>query len=313
MTVPPAQGVRLPYDEAPAVLRAWVEETLGSPVVAAVTQPGGFSPGVAARLVCADGTRAFCKAVSDAANPVSPQMHRAEARNTAALPAAAPAPRLFASYDDGTWVALLLEDVDGHSPGQPWQLAELSRVVAAVDELAALLTPCPVPVADIADDWQDEYTNWRLLVEEPLPGLDEWSLRHLQALADLEGRWEQAATGDTLLHMDLRADNLLLTEDRVWVVDWPWAARGHPLLDLVAFAPSVTMQGGPEPGDLLQLSRTGRAAEPDRLLPLVATVAGYFVRRALLPPSPGLPTVRAFQAAQRDVALPWLRALTGWR
>jgi aminoglycoside phosphotransferase (APT) family kinase protein len=313
MTAPPAQGVRLPYDEAPVELRAWVDDTLGSPVVAAVTQSGGFSPGVAARLVCADGSRAFCKAASDALNPVTPQMHRAEGRNTAALPDLAPTPSLIASYDDGTWVALLLHDIDGRQPAQPWQAAELRRVIAAIDELAALLTPCPVQVADVADEWRDELTNWRLLVDAPPSGLDDWSLRHLDALADLEGRWEAAATGDTLLHMDLRADNLLITADRVWVVDWPWAARGHPLLDLVAFAPSVTMQGGPEPGDLLTLSRTGREAEPDRLLPLVCAVAGYFARRALLPPPPGLPTVRAFQAAQRDVALPWLQALTGWR
>jgi hypothetical protein len=120
MTAPPAQGVRLPYGEAPAGVRAWVDEALGSPVIAATTQPGGFSPGVAARLVSADGTRAFCKAVSDAANPFTPQLHRAEARNNAALPAAAPVPRVTASYDDGTWVALLLEDVDGRQQRLPW-------------------------------------------------------------------------------------------------------------------------------------------------------------------------------------------------
>jgi aminoglycoside phosphotransferase (APT) family kinase protein len=313
MEAPPAEGVRVPYDGTPAALRAWVDGVLGSAVVSAVTQPGGFSPGVAARLVCADGTRAFCKAVSSSPNPDSPQMHRIEARVTAALPVTAPAPRLLAPYDDGAWVALLLEDVEGQHPAQPWQPAELSRVVAAIDELAALLTPCPLPVSDIADSWRIELTNWRLLVEEPLPGLDDWSLRHLDALAALEGRWEAASTGDTLLHMDLRADNMLVTDDRVWLVDWPWAARGHPLLDLVAFAPSVSMQGGPEPGDLLGLSRTGRAADPDRLLPLVAAVAGYFTRRSLLPPPPGLPTVRAFQAAQGEVTLRWLAALTGWR
>jgi hypothetical protein len=313
MEAPVAKGVRLPYDGTPAALRAWVDDVLGSAIVSAVTQPGGFSPGVAARLVCADGSRVFCKAVSDAPNPATPQMHRAEARNTAALPPHAPAPRLIESYDDGTWVALLLEDIDGRHPAQPWQPAELARIVATIDELAAQLTPCPVAVADIADSWRDELTNWRLLVEAPLPGLDDWSLRHLDALADLEGRWEAASAGDTLLHMDLRADNLLVTDDRVWVVDWPWAARGHPLLDLVAFAPSVAMQGGPEPGDLLGLSRTGRAADPDRLLSLVVAVAGYFACRALLPAPPGLPTVRAFQAAQGEVTLRWLAGLTGWR
>jgi hypothetical protein len=312
MGAPAAEGVRVPYDGTPPALRAWVDGVLGSPVVSATTQPGGFSPGVAARLVCADGSRAFCKAVSERSNPFSPQMHRAEAGHTAALPIAAPVPRLLAAYDDGSWVALLLEDIDGHNPAQPWQPAELSRVVAAFDELAALLTPCPVAVDSVADALREELTNWRLLVDAPLPGLDEWFVRHLDALAELEGRWEAASAGDTLLHTDLRADNVLLTSDRVWVVDWPAAARGHPLLDLVSFAPSVAMQGGPEPADLLALSRTGRAADPDRLLPLVCALAGYFNRQALLPPPPGLPTVRVFQAAQGAVMLRWLAELTGW-
>jgi hypothetical protein len=42
-------------------------------------------------------------------------------------------------------------------------------------------------------------------------------------------------------------------------------------------------------------------------------VAGYFTRQALLPDPPGLPTVRAFQAAQGSQARAWLRRRTGWR
>lgn len=35
-----------------------------------------------------------------------------------------------------------------------------------------------------------------------------------------------AGRGPTLLHSDLRADNLLLTPTRVVAVDWPWASVG---------------------------------------------------------------------------------------
>jgi hypothetical protein len=42
-----------------------------------------------------------------------------------------------------------------------------------------------------------------------------------------------------------------------WLVDWPWAARGSPVFDLVGFCLSVAMQGGPEPALTL-------ADEPDR-------------------------------------------------
>src|SRR4051812_4900817 len=105
---------------------------------------------------------------------------------------------------------------------------------------------------------------------------------------------------------------MLIGRDRVWIVDWPWAARGAPAFDLVAFAPSVAMQGGPPPDELLSMSAHGRAADPDAVTVLAATVVGYFHLRSFLPPPPGLPTVRAFQAAQGRVALSWLRERTHW-
>ena len=37
-----------------------------------------------------------------------------------ALPATRHAPELLAAYDGGSWIALLLADVDGRMPGDPW-------------------------------------------------------------------------------------------------------------------------------------------------------------------------------------------------
>jgi aminoglycoside phosphotransferase (APT) family kinase protein len=314
MVGPPAEGIRVAYADLPDAVRAWVEEELGGPVAEAVTQPGGFSPGAAARVRTTSGRRAFVKVVSDELNAETPGMHRREIAVTAALPAAAPVPRLLSSYDDGPWVGLLLQDIDGRHPALPWQPAELQRVVATIDELVDDLTPCPLADAhDVGDDWRPEFRNWRdAAAAGPPDGLDAWCVEHLDRLAALEDGWEAAASGDALLHLDLRADNMLVTDDRVWILDWPWAARGHPLFDLTAFCPSVAMQGGPEPAELLAMSAVGRAAEPERLLPLVAAIAGYFAVGALRPPPPGLPTVRAFQAAQGEVAQRWLRELTGW-
>lgn len=90
--------------------------------------------------------------------------------------------------------------------------------------------------------------------------LDPWSRTHLDQLAELEAVWAHHAAGDTLVHADIRADNLLMTERGVVVVDWPWACRGAAFADVVLFAPSVAMQGGPQPADLIAMSRSGRAA-----------------------------------------------------
>ncbi len=58
-----AAGVRSLWAAAPEPLHTWAERCLGSRIVSAESQVGGFSPGVAARLRCEDGTRAFVKAV----------------------------------------------------------------------------------------------------------------------------------------------------------------------------------------------------------------------------------------------------------
>jgi hypothetical protein len=313
MNAPAAEGLRVPYDATPLRLRAWVDSTLGSAVTSAVTQTGGFSPGVAARLQCANGRRAFCKAVTDI-NSFAIDSHRRELRITAALPDGVPAPHLIASYDDGSWVALLLDDIDGRQPTLPWNDVELRRVLATIDDMLEQLTPCPVPdVPSIVGSWREDFDNWRRIASGASTiGLDDWCLRNLSALATLEAGWEAAAVGDTLLHMDLRADNLLLTRDRVWVVDWPHAACGAALFDVAAMAPSVAMQGGPDPSTVLSLCATGRRADRDALRPLVCALAGYFVARSLEPAPPGLPTVRAFQGAQGEVAERWLAELTGW-
>jgi hypothetical protein len=66
------------------------------------------------------------------------------------------------------------------------------------------------------------------------------------------------------------------------------------------------MQGGPGLADLLGMSRAGRIARPQSVTAILCALAGYFTSQALLPPPPGLPTVRAFQAAQGQVARRWL-------
>jgi aminoglycoside phosphotransferase (APT) family kinase protein len=282
-------------------------------VVAARTQPGGFSPGVAARLRCADGTRCFVKAVSAEANPHSPRLHRREGQNLAALDPVIvarglPVPRLRGMVDLDPWVALVLDDVGGSQPGLPWRSGDLRQVLAALDRLAGTLTPAPIPVRPIAEMYASTFSGWRELARSPARDrLDPWSRAHLDELAALEPAWAVHSAGDTLLHTDVRADNLLLTADRgVVVVDWPHACRGAAFVDVVLFAPSVAMQGGPGVADLLGMSRAGRRAGRRSVAAILCAVAGYFTCQALQPPPPGLPTVRAFQAAQGEIARRWL-------
>lgn len=313
---PAARGVRLNWDDVPHQLKAVVEQRLGAPIVAATTQPLGFSPGIAVRLQAANGRRIFVKAVSPRPNRDSPAIHRREAQIVANLPTSAPVPRLLWSHDEGVdgWILLAFEDIDGRPPILPWRPVELGRVLTALAELAAALSPAPASLADIGglSDWYAMgQLWWQALRDQPPPVLDAWSHQHAARLADLEATAALAAQGTTLLHLDVRADNLLLLPDRVLFVDWPHARLGAAWVDLLFFAPSVTMQGGPAPEELMARFAPARQADPAAINAVVAAIAGFFTYQELQPAPPGLPTLRVFQAAQGRVARLWLAERLG--
>lgn len=308
---PPAAGVRLGWDDLPEPIRTGIADRLGGVVTTVRSQPGGFSPGLAALIETASGERAFVKAASPEPNPTSAAFHRREAVVAAALPSAAPTSRLRWVWDPGPdgWVVLAFEAIDGRSPVTPWRPDDLELVLTGLDRLLASLTPSPVPaevVGSIAD-WGGLAGGWwrRAALFQP-EGLDDWSVRHAAALADLERAAPQVAMGETLLHLDLRADNMLLTADGVRFVDWPHARLGAAWVDLAFLAPSVAMQGGPKPEDLMARLTGPRRPDDEALTAVVAAIAGFFTIQAVAPPPPGLPTLRAFQAAQGAVARAWL-------
>ena len=117
-----------------------------------------------------------------------------------------------------------------------------------------------------------------------------------------------ASEGATLLHTDLRADNALLGADgRVWFVDWPWACTGAAFVDPLFMLPSIGLGGGPTPAAVARRYDLFAGVDDGDVTTVLVALAGFFVRQSLDPPPPGIPAVRAFQAAQGRVALGWLR------
>ena len=245
---PAAAGVRTAWPDVPGRVRDAVEAWLGDRVVSAESSSGGFSPGLAARLRTGDGRQVFVKAVGPEPNPDSPALHRREAEIVGALPPEAPVPPLLWFLDEGEdgWVVLLFEAVEGKSPAEPWRPEELHRALEALAALAEFLTPSPLPVetTGVVSDWPIiAGGHWRKVAEERPAGLDGWSSRHLDGLVALEAEAPEAAAGETLLHLDLRADNMLLASDRVFVVDWPHARAGAAWVDGLFFAPRLVFRG----------------------------------------------------------------------
>jgi aminoglycoside phosphotransferase (APT) family kinase protein len=289
-------------------VRAAIEARIGAPVTGWTSHDGGYSPGLASTLRTAQGP-VFVKAV-DGAHEVAARLYRMEAARHAVLPEGVPAPRLHSSLEvpDGGWVALGFDAVAGSPPRTPWDDGELDAVVGLARRIGSLEAPSGV-VPEAGD--QVPWGFWARLADERPAGLasyDPWVVAHLETLASLEGSLPEAAAGPWLQHGDLRADNVLLRADGTAVaVDWPYAFRGAAFCDVVGMLPSVRVEGGPEPEDVLARHPLPGDTDGDAVTCYLAALTGYFVHGSLQPPPPGIPHVRAFQRAQAEVCIPWLR------
>jgi Ser/Thr protein kinase RdoA (MazF antagonist) len=254
---------------------------LQAKVTAADSQRGGFSDGLAARLQLSDGRRAFAKAVDAVASPGVGGFHRRETAVAGGLPSGVPAPRLTGSYDDGQWVALVFEDVDGKLPVQPWDATELERVLGAVTDVAERLTPAPQLNPPHA---APRLGGWARLALRPqalakLTAIAPGAAADLDLHLTLEAHLAEAIAGETLTHGDLYPFNVLLTGKRVVFVDWPhaWAGPGHA--DLVMLLGSVALSGiDPEPYAAGHPLLTG--VESEAVDVLISAQAGFLLAAA---------------------------------
>jgi hypothetical protein len=77
-------------------------------------------------------------------------------------------------------------------------------------------------------------------------------------------------------------------------VDWNLACAGNALLDVVGWLPSLRVEEGPEPWEVV--SESGG---------LAALIAGYFASRAACRHRRPRRGSRPFQLAQAEIAVPW--------
>jgi hypothetical protein len=274
--------------------------------VTAESQGGGFTPGFASVLTCADGSRHFVKAASTAAQRMFAQSYRVEAQKLGALPEGLPAPRLLWS-EDGDWMVLGLEYVEARAPRRPWRAAELDRCLDALEDVADRLTPVPEGLS--LDPMSVEFAEW--------PGFwDELratgGLPHADEAAALAASYAEVVDGKTVVHTDVRDDNVLLTTDgRALFCDWNWPGAGASWLD------SLFMLIGPC-GDgldvvaLIAERRLLRDVPPDHVDRVLALLSGYFLKSAGDPVPPTSPHLRDAQRWQGEVVWDWLCERRGW-
>jgi hypothetical protein len=296
---------RLGWVHLPPAVRTAVERRLGSRVVDATSCDAGFTPGLASIVTCADGSRHFLKAASTKAQQYAADAYRVEARKLRTIPPSVPAPRLRWVHEADDWVVLGLEYVEGRAPERPWTDADLAACSAMLVAAAEQLTPAPgldVPT------FADELGSWAALWSARLA-----ELPHAAECGELAGRIAEVSAGETLVHCDVRDDNLILAPDgRVWLCDWNWPVRGAAWLD------SLILLIGPR-GDGLDVEAHLAAhpllaeVDPEHIDVVLAHLLGYFTAAADLPRVSNSPYLRTIAAWQRDAIHQWLAQRRGWR
>ena len=207
-------------------------------------------------------------------------------------------PQLLGWEDDEEHPILLLEDLRlAHWP-PPWQDGQIRQVLDTLPDVWA----SSLPVGRI-EDFRWIEAGWQFVADNPQPFLslrlatEKWLAAALPTLLRLPGR--EIIRGDSLLHLDIRSDNLCFAGDRVVLIDWNLICLGNPRLDLGFWLPSLEAEGGPP---------------PEKLLPgagdIAGIVSGFYASRAGQPGIPDAPFVRHIQRVQLKTALPWaVRAL----
>lgn len=277
----------------------------------AISQEAGFTGGLACQLVLDDGRRAFVKGAQD--HPLAP-MYEQEAAVASVLPDEVPAPRLWFTLRATGWVLLLFDDVAGRHPGFQPGSADLPAVLATVGAISRALTPCPLAGArPVAGALERVSRCWRQLSAGPPADLDPWCVRHLPSLVKWETRWLSAAEGDTLLHADLRPDNMMVARDgTVFVVDWAFGYRGAAWFDGVWLVPYLIMDGHSPASAEEAVAGLGvwQMVSQQTVTSLAVSVAGHWevARRRR-----SRPELRAYQRREAAAALAWAAYRTGWR
>jgi hypothetical protein len=270
-----------------------IARAVGSRPVRYTPRAGGYSTADRFSVELADGRSVFVKS---AAAPNLAEWLRREHEVYKALEGSF-IPRLEGWDDDGERPLLAIEDLSGADWSVHWDDRRVEAVREAVAEIAASAPPPNTPGARVLHPtlWE----RWQIVADDPGPFLSagirdaawlEGALPVLVAAVD-----SAPVEGDELCHLDVRSDNLCFRDGRAMLVDWNWASLASSDADIAAWAPSVTVEGGPPPWEILP-----GAGE------LAAFIAGVWAAVVGLPPPETAPTVRAIQRAQLAVALDWV-------
>lgn len=293
-------SIRPGWDEVSPAVRAAVAQRCGTEVVRATSAIAGFTPGLACVLELADGTNIFVKGAGPAAPDWLGRTYRREAAIVASLPRHPTLVPLRWTLEADGWFFAAYDAVDATHPPRPWTAPDAHRVLAALAESAAALTPAPAILE--APSWVDEMSVYVEQLEVLVARIGAERTAHLQNLAR---RVLAEAPATTLSNDDVRDDNILLEQGAgVKIVDWSVGMLAPAWFMAVVAAISMAADGL-DARALLAAQPLTREVPADHVDGVVALHLGYYAHVAELEDVENSPWLRAHQRWYLDATLGW--------
>jgi hypothetical protein len=203
---------RIAWGDLPGPLKQAIEARTGRIIGVRMATAGQNSP-LAAIINTADG-KVFAKGM--------PSGHRrviTQAREAAVAPLVKEiSPVLLWHFDEAGWNVLGYENVDGrhadYTPGSP----DLDRMVHLMDALSA------IKVADDPGLFKRAEDRWAPYVDDPAAA--------------------SVFAGPVLTHSDWTPDNVLVSANRGWLIDWAWPTLGAAWTDPACWILRLMASGG---------------------------------------------------------------------
>ena len=203
---------RITWDDLPGPLKQAIEARTGRITGVRIATAGQNSP-LAAIINTADG-KVFAKGM--------PSGHRrviTQAREAAVAPLVKEiSPVLLWHFDEAGWNVLGYENVEGrhadYTPGSP----DLDQMVHLMGALSA------IKVSDDPGLFKRAEDRWTPYVGDPAAA--------------------SAFAGPVLTHSDWTPDNVLVSPDRAWLIDWAWPTLGAAWTDPACWILRLMASGG---------------------------------------------------------------------
>ena len=163
---------------------------------------------------------------------------------------------------------LILEDLSAAHWPPPWTDEIVTKVQDALKKLNAIDAPDFLPSMESR---RSSLGGWAEVKRNPLLFLtvgtcsEAWLSSYIDTLVQAEEAADLSS--ETFVHMDIRSGNLCVDDGQVKFLDWSHAEKGNAALDLIFWLPSLALEGGSLPEEII-------TAHPN----LLALVSGYFAR-----------------------------------